>query len=76
MTNPLLHPATTLCSAGRSSCLAALLPSPILCCPGPALADMLSPDPLRPSVMNTIQALFQGLPLQWCHMAHIQMFNS
>ncbi len=71
MTNALLHPAATLGSASSSSYFAALLPSPILCCPGPALADMLSPDPLRPSVMNTIQ----GLPLQslWCH---IQMFNS
>ncbi len=47
MTNSLLHPAATLRSAGRSSGLAALLPSPILCCPGPALADMLSPAPLR-----------------------------
>jgi hypothetical protein len=44
MTITLMHSATTLGSAGRSSCLADLLPS--LCCPGPALADALAPDPL------------------------------
>jgi hypothetical protein len=44
MTSTLMSSAATLGSAGRSSGLAASLPS--LCCPGPALADTLPPDPL------------------------------
>ena len=44
MTSTLMRSAVTLGSAGRSSGLAASLPS--LCCPGPALADALAPDPL------------------------------
>jgi hypothetical protein len=46
MTSTLMSSAATLGSAGRSSGLAASLPS--LCCPGPALrlADTLAPDPL------------------------------
>ncbi len=35
--------ASTLSSSGRSSGRAVSLPS--LCCPGPALADALAPDP-------------------------------
>ena len=44
MTSTLMRSATTLGSAGSSRCLTASLPS--LCCPGPALADALAPDPL------------------------------
>ena len=44
MTSTLMRSATTLGSAGSSRCLTASLPS--LCCPGPALADALVPDPL------------------------------
>ncbi len=45
MTSALLHLATTIGSAGRSSGLVALLPTS-LCCPGPAFADTPAPDPL------------------------------
>ncbi len=44
MTSVSLRSAATLGSAGRSSGLAASLPS--LSCPGPALAGTLAPDPL------------------------------
>jgi hypothetical protein len=44
MSSTLMRSAATLGSAGRSRSLAVSLPS--LCCPGPALADTLAPDPL------------------------------
>ncbi len=50
MTSTLMLSATTLGSAGSSRCLATSLPS--LCCPGPALADALAPDPLRLSLCD------------------------
>ncbi len=56
MTSASLCSAAILCSAGgSSSVLASSLPS--LCCPDPALADTLAPDPL--SLMDTIR----GRPL-------------
>ncbi len=44
MTNTLMRSTTTLGSAASGSGLAASLLS--LCCPGPALADALAPDPI------------------------------